>query len=289
MRFAWSVLIFAAAVSAGGFLLSVMFWSQHFGTELMAVWTLCVSIVMVRFLEQRPVSTLGFGWTIFAARQGIGGLAVGGGLVSVVMIVTGLLRYAEFEARSLTALQAFDILGTQFVFCVAGAAIEELICRGYPFQLALERGPTSVAVIGFSLVFALAHLGNPNVNAFAIVNTFLAGVWFAVAYLRTRQLWLPLALHASWNFALGNVWGAEVSGQGSSMHILTTHTFGPTWLTGGAYGIEAGALCTAAVLVGIALVSWMKLFQISPDQFALLHRVRYAEDYAVVHSLEPDA
>jgi len=78
----------------------------------------------------------------------------------------------------------------------------------------------------------------------------LAGVWLAVAYWCTRSLWLALGLHWAWNWAMGSLVGLPVSGltRLSPASLLTATDMGPTWLTGGAYGIEGGAACTVALI-----------------------------------------
>jgi len=109
-----------------------------------------------------------------------------------------------------------------------------------------------------SVPFAAVHLANPNVvPGFTFVNTALAGVWLAIAYLRTRSLWLPFGLHWSWNWTQASLLGLPVSGINRVAPTPVLHAFnaGPDWLTGGAYGIEGGAACTIALLAS-TLVVW---------------------------------
>jgi uncharacterized protein len=108
-----------------------------------------------------------------------------------------------------------------------------------------------VGIVFTSLLFALAHNQNPNAGRLALVNTFAAGVWFAAAYLRTRDLWFPLGIHLMWNWLQGPVFGINVSGiaELSPYPLLRTSDLGPEWLTGGAYGIEGGAACTFAIVI----------------------------------------
>jgi hypothetical protein len=82
-----------------------------------------------------------------------------------------------------------------------------------------------------------------------LVSTVLVGVLLALAYLRTRALWLPWGIHWGWNATLGLVFGLPVSGLDFSVLVDAT-VQGPEWLTGGAYGLEASALGTAVILLG---------------------------------------
>ena len=72
----------------------------------------------------------------------------------------------------------------------------------------------------------------------AIANLLLAGVLLALAYERTRHLWLPIGIHLGWNVVSGPILGYDVSGYVAGATVLTAHAAGPVWITGGAFGIE---------------------------------------------------
>ena len=71
----------------------------------------------------------------------------------------------------------------------------------------------------------------------------------AAAYVLTRRLWLPIGIHAGWNFTQGGIFGVSVSGHPSGGLLDGTLT-GPEWLSGGDFGAEASIV---AVVLGIAL------------------------------------
>jgi hypothetical protein len=71
---------------------------------------------------------------------------------------------------------------------------------------------------------------------------------FGLAYLRTRSLALPLGLHFAANVVQGPFLGFGVSGA-DAPGLLTPTLHAPTWLTGGAFGLEAsvpGFVCVVA-------------------------------------------
>jgi len=153
------------------------------------------------------------------------------------------------------------------VFVIAGAA-EEALFRGYPLQTFARAKVAWVGVLVTSVPFAAAHLANPNVShGFTFVNTAFAGVWLAVAYLRTRSLWFPLGLHWSWNWTQAALLGIPVSGieRIAPAPLLHAINAGPDWLTGGAYGIEGGAACTAALVISTIVVWRTKLVSTAED------------------------
>jgi hypothetical protein len=129
-----------------------------------------------------------------------------------------------------------------------------------------------LAVLLTSVPFAAVHLHNPNVvKGFTFINTALAGVWLAVAYLRTRSLWLPLGVHWAWNWALGSLFGLPVSGITTIAPNPLLHgtDFGPAWLTGGSYGIEGGVACTIALTISTLFIWRMKFVSATPEMARL--------------------
>jgi membrane protease YdiL (CAAX protease family) len=172
-----------------------------------------------------------------------------GGWMSVTRIGDAVPQQAA--AGLLVMLALFVIVGWQ----------EELFARGYLMQnLAEGLGSTGqrlampMAVILSSLVFGLGHLGNPNATLVGALGTGLAGAFLAFAYLRSRQLWLPIGIHIGLNFFEGPVLGFPVSGINGFYRLIEQSVSGPDWLTGGAFGPEASLIILPAMLLGTGLV-----------------------------------
>ena len=208
--------------------------------------------------EELPFQALGWsphhGWL----RNLAIGSAVGAGSLVLAAIFAAATRSFHFDLDSSGAAPIGKTLAMSvFVFVFAGAA-EEALFRGYPLQTLTRANLSWLGVLLTSVPFALVHLNNPNVaRGFTFVNTALAGVWLAIAYLRTRSMWLPLGLHWSWNWMQASILGLPVSGISrlTPAPLLHATNAGPDWLTGGAYGIEGGAACTVALLLS-TLVVW---------------------------------
>jgi len=144
---------------------------------------------------------------------------------------------------------------------------EELLSRGYHLQTIASGINLFWGVIISSAVFGLVHLGNPHATWISAAGIFFAGAYLAYAYIRTRQLWLPIGLHIGWNFFEGVVFGFPVSGL--DIYALTRiQVHGPELWTGGPFGPEAGLIVLPALLVGAGLIylysknretsSWLK-------------------------------
>jgi uncharacterized protein len=175
-------------------------------------------------------------WTVFSVESWLGAATMAG-----IRLDLGAL---------LTALVAFVCVG----------AGEELVMRGVVLQQVARGWGTLAGVAVSSVVFALIHVPNvlvaevdPLVGLLAVAILGLLGLILAAAYLWTERLWLPVALHVSWNFGQGALLGFPVSGTPSEGLVQPTVT-GPAWLTGGAFGPEGGVVGLVALgLAGVAV------------------------------------
>ena len=87
------------------------------------------------------------------------------------------------------------------------------------------------------------------------------------AYLVTRGLWLPIGIHAAWNFTQGGIFGVTVSGHPAEGLIRGTLT-GPEWLAGGEFGAEASVVATAfCLMAGLFFSPWPSESTVSCSRF----------------------
>jgi membrane protease YdiL (CAAX protease family) len=103
-----------------------------------------------------------------------------------------------------------------------------------------------------SIGFGVGHLANPNSSWLAATGITFLALLLVYGYARTRQLWVPIGLHAGWNIfqrSLGfPVSGYELSG------LLKINVSGPELWTGGAFGPEAGLIILPICVLGALLV-----------------------------------
>ena len=212
-------------------------------------------------------------------------------VVSVVIAIAG--RGLTFTMNPVDpAVVVRSMIGSGVIFVIAAFA-EEALFRGYALQT-LTRAKLAWLGVALTLaLFGVAHLTNPNVvPGFTFINTSIAGLWFALAYLRTRSLWLPLGLHWSWNWALGWFFGLPVSGLTVVSHpLLKANDTGLLWLTGGSYGIEGGIAATIALALSTLFI-WRtstisadpELLKLTSEENPVTHpsviSIRPADDHA---------
>lgn len=204
-----------------------------------------------KLLYNRPLRQMGLykqGW--------VKGLLLGGGLgilsISIpfaFLVVTGNATVTEID---ISYFWDVDFL-YGFLFFVFVGFYEEILSRGFMMTALKTTRNKWVILLVPSIIFGVLHAGNPNVTFFSLVNIALVGILFALLFIKTGKLWVPIGYHITWNFVQGNIFGVAVSGTQTSSLMSTTFT-GSTLLTGGEFGIEGGLPCTVVILASILLV-----------------------------------
>lgn len=135
--------------------------------------------------------------------------------------------------------------------------VEELLFRGILFRWIEEFGGSWAALLITSALFGMAHSQNPNATAFSSFAIAVeAGLLLGGAYMLTRSLWMPIGLHAAWNFTQGPILGVPVSG--NEVHgIFQAKLSGPVILSGGAFGLEASVIALAVCIAAGVWFVWL--------------------------------
>jgi len=150
-----------------------------------------------------------------------------------------------------------QLLHALITAAIMPAFMEELLFRGILFRWIEEFAGSWAALLITSALFGLIHIFNPGATWFSSFAIALeAGLMLGGAYMLTRSLWLPIGIHAAWNFAQGEVFGVPVSG--IAVHgLLKARLSGPPLLSGAGFGLEATIFALVlATSAGVAFV-WL--------------------------------
>jgi hypothetical protein len=222
-----------------------------------------------RLLDRRSFASLGFQLDRRALIDLAVGFLIPGAMMGVIFLLEVALGWVRFDGWAWQSMSAgrvvLGVLSGLLGFAVVGYQ-EELLSRGYHLQNIRDGMGLGWGLMLSSGIFALMHLGNPNVTWYTTLPGLLvAGYFLAYGWVRTRQLWLSIGLHIGWNFFEGSVFGFPVSGIDLVGLIRQTPT-GPVTFTGGPFGPEAGLVLVPAIAVGVALVWWYTRRRPIPSQ-----------------------
>jgi membrane protease YdiL (CAAX protease family) len=208
------------------------------------------NVVVLRIYERAQLADIGLGWTA-ASRRNIS-LGLLGGVGSALVVIVGpiLVRSADLVPVPNEHMRWPSLLFVSLVL-LFGAVGEEMLFRGYLFQVLVKAIGPFATMLPMAVLFGLAHSANLNFTTLAFINTVLWGIVLGYAFILSGDLWLPIGLHFGWNWTLPLL-GVNLSGftMGVTGYSLRW-SIGGLW-SGGDYGPEGGLL-TSAVLVLLAL------------------------------------
>jgi membrane protease YdiL (CAAX protease family) len=203
--------------------------------------------ITVRVYERGRLSDLGLAWTPASKRELFLGFAAAAAAAVVILVGPLATGFAYFERAPGVEHRWASLMFVSLVL-LFGAAGEEMLFRGYAFQLLVRSIGAFATILPVSILFGMEHLGNPNATLLGAINTTLWGILLGFAYWRTNALWLPIGLHFGWNFTLP-LFGVNLSGFTMGVTGYALHwRSGDLW-SGGAYGPEGSILATGIVVV----------------------------------------
>lgn len=258
LRAGWRFLVSIAVVLGASSLVRLVRGSSpdmsHFGVRASLLLALLLALLVAGFavllyyldrVRGGLLPAMGLPLDRSALKDTGMGVLFGLAMVSACVGAIAVIGSVRLEASPVHAGPIAAVLGTGLM----AAMNEEMVFRGYPFQRLVEAIGAPGAVILLAGLFGAGHLQNPNASVWGALNTVGFGVFTALAYLRTRALWLPWGMHFAWNLGLGLGYGLTVSGLSQFSVVVHGTIAGPQWLTGGNYGIEASATATIGLLV----------------------------------------
>jgi uncharacterized protein len=202
----------------------------------------------VAFLERRPLHELPLASATSTLLFGLGSGFLLFAFVFGALAVHGTVRYDSFAG--------FDGVPAAALLFTTGVVFEELIFRGTILRLAEASLGTAPALLLSALLFSASHLENEGVTAIGVIALFAGGLTLGLCYCLSRNLWLPIGAHLGWNFTMGALVGAAVSGH-ETRGAFRFAVLGPDWVSGGRFGPESSVYSMLLfVLLAIAL-GWL--------------------------------
>jgi membrane protease YdiL (CAAX protease family) len=204
--------------------------------------------------EKRPLSDYGIPPHQTFHRRFWEGTAWGFAMLSGILLLLCASGHFRIDSVALTGGAVFQYgVGWAAVF-LAVAVTEEFEYRGYLLFSLSRRMRFWPAALSTSVVFGIAHLGNPGENALGILQIVATGLLFCLTIRRTGNLWFAVGFHAAWDWAETFFYGTPDSARIGIGRFLNTSTQGPTWLTGGSVGPEGSVIVFFVLLLCALLV-----------------------------------
>jgi len=220
------------------------------GGIFVAILAIISYTYLFKFYEKRKI-------TEFSKNGIIKNLTIGIVLGVILQSLTILVIYLK-GGYSVISINPVLFIIPPLTIAFTSAVFEETLFRGIIFRITEEKLGSYIALIISALIFGALHLTNPNSSLSAGIGLVIqAGLLLAAAYIYSRNLWFPIAIHFAWNFTQSAIFGANVSGNAISKTLITSKIEGAEWFTGGQFGpegsIQATVFCLIATIILLIL------------------------------------
>ena len=215
-----------------------------------AILAIVFYIFLYKFYEKRRI-------TEFSKKGIIKNLTTGIILGVILQSLTILVIYLK-GGYSVLSINPILFIIPPLTMAFSSAIFEEILFRGIIFRIIEEKLGSYIGLIISALIFGALHLANPNSSISTGIGLAIqAGLLLAAAYIYSRNLWFPIAIHFAWNFTQSAIFGANVSGNAVSKTLITSKLQGAEWFTGGQFGpegsIQATLFCLIATIILLIL------------------------------------
>lgn len=215
---------------------------QVANTVGLAIAGLAANLLTLAIFDRRPLVDIGLRLARLSGKHLLFGIALGAGVALVLLGTPLLLQEGHLLPRPHSEF-TWPTLIFYLITLFFAAAGEEMIFHGYAFQCLVEKIGPYAAVIPVGVIFGLLHGDNPHATLLSVVNTALWGTLLGCAFLRSRDLWLPIGIHFGWNSVLP-LFGVNLSGITMEVTRYFYQWDLPALWSGGTYGPEGGLLTT---------------------------------------------
>ena len=262
LRAGWRLLTYGALVFALGYLANKIADAALYGWQpdpgnaangigffLVAASVLLLAAWIMARIEGRGLTEYGLPWRRAFCGQFWQAWAIGFVSLTLLLIV---LRLARAFSLGSVQLHGAEILKDALLWAAAmtlALLFEEFFYRGY-LQFTLTSGIGFWPAAAFtSALMAVAHTFNPGWTVLGLCTVGGFGLIACLLLRRTGDLWMPIGLHAAWDWGESYFYGVPDSGQLGNGHLFQGSFHGPPWLTGMPFDVEAGWPSVALFLI----------------------------------------
>jgi membrane protease YdiL (CAAX protease family) len=216
---------------------------------VVTLFTLGGTIVTVgifrRFIDQETFQSMGF-YPNGYRNESIIGIWLGALLIAIGFATLVSLQEIQWTGTNVD----FSNILWGIVLFILVALNEELLLRGYVLNNLMKSMNHWIALPVSAVMFSLGHIFNDSFSLIGFCNILLAGILLGLPYIYTKSLWFPIALHFSWNFFQGIIFGFNVSGHVTYSLFTQSRTADNIW-NGGKFGFEGSVLSLVFQVIAI--------------------------------------
>jgi uncharacterized protein len=220
-------------------------------SECLIMLILFCAVGIMAVIEKRSFADYGLPMNETLGKRFWQGVPLGFAMLSLLLALMAVFHGFSLDGIGEDGAAAVKYGILYFIGFIFVGIFEEFSFRGY-MQSTLGSGigfwPAAIAL---AVLFGAIHLNNPGEKILGGIMAGSFGLVAAFALRRTENIWLPIGMHASWDWGETYFYGTPDSGMLATGHLFNSSPHGPTWLSGGSVGPEG------SWLVFIVLIIWV--------------------------------
>ena len=171
------------------------------------------------------------------------------GVPTGVLMLLGNIRFEGY--------QRVGFLWLWMISAFLNTIMQELLVRGYLYQMIKKNYNTIAAAVATTILFTLAHGGAFEAGLIPVCNVVTMSLFMTVLLEYTDSLISPMIVHFLWN-GIGAIILGGVSLADDYPHVWNMVLSGNKLLSGGSYKIE-GSVLVLFMNVMLFLTVWWKM------------------------------
>ena len=228
-----------------------------FSEGVLSLLPLLLAAGIMTLIEKRSFADYGMPLQEAFGKRFWQGVPLGFVMLSILLLLIGALHGFSIDGVGVGGTPALSLAILYFIGFIFVGLFEEFSFRGY-MQSTLGSGIGFwPAAIILSIVFGAIHLGNTGEAKIGAVMAGCFGLVAAFALRRTGNIWLPIGMHASWDWGETYFYGTPDSGILAQGHFLNSSFHGADWLTGGTVGPEGSVLVFAVLILWVIVIHFL--------------------------------
>ena len=229
----------------------------QFVSEGLIVVILFISVGIMALIEKRSFADYGLPFDEAFGKRFWQGVPLGFVMLSLLLAMMAALHGFSLDGIGVGGAEAVKYGLLYFIGFILVGIFEEFSFRGY-MQSTLGSGIGFwPAAIILAILFGAGHLNNSGEKILGAVMAGSFGLVAAFALWRTGNLWLPIGMHASWDWGESYFYGTPDSGLLATGHLLNSSPHGPAWLSGGTVGPEGSWLVFLVLILWVVAIHFL--------------------------------
>ena len=231
----------------------------RFFAELIPLAVMILFTVAFWLIEKKTIN--------IPIKENIGKGTLSGIVIGIIWIGAAAAILIFSKQLEIIGKNEISLLWLWILSAFLNVIMQELLVRGYIYQLLKERFNLPAAVIVTTAIFTFMHGGAFEAGVIPVINVVTMCLFTTALYESEKTILAPIMAHSIWNIIGALILGG-VSLADDYPSVLTMTASANKLLSGGDYKIEASIVVTIlnVILMGIFYIRYRKTKSIEAQE-----------------------